>query len=269
MTPGIQPGPFLQLQNVLRCIDIEAFKIEIAGLVTQVQPLYESTKAYCGNYLTDRSAELQIAVLEDDLIYEQRMLDMEAKEEGMKLRKFTGPFLERAAIQRKIAERLLQEDTLLLHGSTVSVDGNAYLFTAACGTGKSTHTGLWREVFGNRAVMINDDKPFLKISQEGVTACGSPWSGKHGLDTNISVPLKGICILYRGAENVIKRITSKDAANMLHHQCYAAETETGREKTVLLLEKLMESVPLWKMHCTKTADAAITAFQAMSANISD
>jgi hypothetical protein len=184
----------------------------------------------------------------------------------MKLRKFTPPFLERAAIQRKIAEALLQRDTLLLHGSTVAVDGEAYLFTAACGTGKSTHTRFWREVFGDRAVMINDDKTFLQFTEEGIIAYGSPWSGKHGLDTRISAPLKGICILHRGKENVIQRICAEKALPMLHHQSYVSADERSRQNVFALAERLSRSVPLWSMECTKEQAAATVAFGAMSAD---
>ena len=232
--------------------------------MAQVKPLYETTVVYCHNYLTDQPASLCISVEEEDLSFEQHMLDLEASAEGLKLRKFTGPFLERAAIQRKIAEELLNRDTLLFHGSTVAVDGAAYLFTAACGTGKSTHTRLWKEVFGDRAVMINDDKPFLQITQQGVIAHGSPWSGKHGLDTNIAAPLKGICILYRGDANSIHRLTSTDAASMLHHQSYESANAANQKRISDLVDTLMQRVPLWEMHCTKTIDAAITAYDAMS-----
>ncbi len=243
---------------------MESFRIQIADLVAEVQPLYETTRVYCRNYLTDLPAAFQITITEADLTFEQHMLDIEAKEEGMKLRKFTPPFLERAAIQRKIAERLLQENTILLHGSTVAVDGAAYLFTAACGTGKSTHTRLWREVFGDRAVMVNDDKPFLKISEDRVIAYGSPWSGKHGLDANISAPLKGICILHRGPENEIRRLKPEEAASMLHHQSFDLEEPTLREKTAALVDRVLQIVPLWEMHCTKELEAATVSFQAMS-----
>lgn len=243
---------------------IEPFQIQIAGLGARVQPLFETTAVYFRNYLTDKAASFQITVTEEDLAFEQHMLDIEAREEGMKLRKFTSPFLERAAIQRKIAEELLQHDTLLLHGSTVAVDGVAYLFTAACGTGKSTHSRLWREVFGNRAVMINDDKPFLRISSEGVIAYGSPWSGKHGLDTNTSAPLKGICILHRGTENMIRRIGAEDALAMLRHQSYVSANEKSQETVFALVDRLILKVPLWEMHCTKEADAAMVAYRAMN-----
>ena len=78
------------------------------------------------------------------------------------------------------------------------MDGQAVLFTAKSGTGKSTHTKLWRDLFGERAVMVNDDKPLLRILKDGVLVCGTPWDGKHRLSTNCALPLKAICILERG-----------------------------------------------------------------------
>lgn len=243
---------------------MEPFQIRIAGLVAQVQPLFETTAVYFRNYMTDEAASFRVTITEDDLAFEQNMLDEEAKEEGMKLRKFTLPFLERAAIQRKIAEELLKQDTFLLHGSTVAVDGKAYLFTAACGTGKSTHTRLWKEAFGDRTVMINDDKPFLQITEDGVIAYGSPWSGKHGLDTNTAAPLKGICILCRGEKNTIRRIGASDAMEMLHHQSYVSKGAASRKKVYDLVNRVAECVPLWEMHCTKELDAARISYRLMS-----
>ena len=131
------------------------FTIKVAGHTAYVSSLFESTRDYCREYLTEEAAEIFITVSREDLAQEQRLADEEAREEGLRQRNFTDPFLERAVIQRKLAEALLERDVLLLHGSTVAVDGRAYLFAAACGTGKSTHTRLWREVFGTRAVMIN------------------------------------------------------------------------------------------------------------------
>ena len=81
----------------------------------------------------------------------------------------------------------------LLHCAVIEYNGEGYAFAAKSGTGKSTHTRLWRELFGERAIMVNDDKPFLQITSSGVFAYGSPWSGKHGLATNVRVPLEGVC----------------------------------------------------------------------------
>ena len=233
--------------------------MEVAGLATCVQPMFFSTREYCRPYLTERQPEFFVEVTGDDLVRQQAALDQEADEEGLRRRKFTDPFLERTVIQEKIAEKLLERNTLLLHGSTVAVDGQAYLFTAPCGTGKSTHTRLWREQFGNRAVMVNDDKVFLQLRREGVWAYGSPWTGKHGIGNNISAPLKGICFLQRGTENRVQRAMPEKWLAELSHQSFLPD---GRYFS--LVEQLAQRVPLWEMSCTKDPQAATIAYETMS-----
>ena len=243
---------------------MDAFVIEIAGASFEIQPLFETTALYCRDYLVAREPEYRIFVRREELAEEQRLLDLEADEEGLKRRKFAEPFLERSLIQRKVAEYLLERDVLLMHGSTVAVDGQAYLFTAPCGTGKSTHTRLWREVFGDRAVMVNDDKPFLQLRPDGFFACGSPWSGKHGLDSNVTLPLHGICILERGSENRIRPMTAEEALPMLLHQSYQSPDPAKTDRIDALVRHLASNIPLWHMECTKEQSAAIIAHEAMS-----
>ena len=239
---------------------VDSFVMEIAGVAFEVAALFETTKLYCREYLVDRQPAYCVDVCLEELIEEQRLLDVEADEEGLKRRKFSDMFLERSVIQRKVAERLLARDVLLMHGSTIAVDGQAYLFTAPCGTGKSTHTRLWREFFGDQAVMVNDDKPFLRIVDGQVLVYGSPWSGKHGLANNVCFPLKGICVLRRGAENVIRRAEAGEFSGFLLHQIQPE----GDDRVPGLLEKLMEIVPVWEMACNRDADAARVSHAAMS-----
>lgn len=243
---------------------MEPFTMKIAGLVVRVQPLFQSTREYCLHYLTNQDPDFFVRVSWEDLAFEQLMLEREAVEEGLKIRKFHDPFLERSAIQRRVADYLVARNTVMLHGSTVSVDGSAYLFTASCGTGKSTHTRLWRELFGERAIMVNDDKPFLQISSAGVFAYGSPWSGKHGLASNVCVPLKGICLLHRGNENTIKRIEPRGLIDILYHQVYTPDDTTLARKVFSMVDALAEMVPLWDMYCNKELEAARVAYSAMS-----
>ena len=240
------------------------FTVEIAGHSFGIHSVFESTREYCKRYLSEKTPQLQIAARQADLEFEQRMLDLEAVEEGFRLRKFTEPFLERAAIQRAVAEFLFDRDVLMVHGSTVAVDGRGYLFTAKCGTGKSTHTRLWCQAFGERAVMVNDDKPFVKLTDSGVWVCGTPWSGKHGLDTNITVPLAGICILERGKENRIAPCSIKDALPMLLHQSYCPLDAQKRPAFEALVKGFAERVRLWQMECNKSVDAALAAYSAMA-----
>ena len=235
----------------------------IAGKVGTITSRFDSTRDYCIRYLTEAPGDFAYTVTPEDCTAQQEALLEEARREGIKKRIFSDPFLERAAIQQAFAEYLFDHDILLCHGSTVAVDGKAYLFTAKCGTGKSTHTRLWREVFGNRAVMVNDDKPFLKLTPSGVLACGAPWSGKHGLDTNITLPLGGICILERGTENVLHPMSPAEALPRLLHETYCPQDPAKALRFHMLVEQLANTVPLWHMTCTKDPQAAMIAYETM------
>lgn len=239
------------------------FCMQIAERTAKVTSIFESTPQYFRAYLTDNTPEFSITVTREDIDFEQADLLEEALRDGFKPRVFTDPFLERAAIQRAFAEYLMDHDTLLFHGSAIAVDEEGYLFTAHSGTGKSTHTRLWMQAFGDRAVMVNDDKPFLRLEGDQIWLYGSPWSGKHGLDANIRVPLKGICILERGLENIIQSICGKDALPMLFKQAYRPLDASKEAIYGQLVERLSQMIPLWKMACNKNPDAAHVAFDAM------
>ena len=92
---------------------------------------------------------------------------------------------------------------------------------------------------------------------------GSPWSGKHGLDRNISVPLCGICLLERGAENRIVPLEGQQMLAMLQHQAYQPLAQQEVKVTLKLIERLVQQVPFWHMHCTKDPVAAHVAYEAM------
>ena len=75
---------------------LDAFTIEIAGLVTRVQPMFGSTREYCHSYLSELQPEFFIEVTPEGLVREQVLWEREALEEGLKIRKFSNPFLEHA-----------------------------------------------------------------------------------------------------------------------------------------------------------------------------
>lgn len=215
------------------------------------------------DYLTDAPADIQVITSMDDIVYERNRAAREDRLEGIPLRRFPDQYLETLAIYRKIAVEMLRHDTLLFHGSAISVDGEGFLFTAKSGTGKSTHTRLWREMFGDRAVMVNDDKPLLKIEDDRVMVCGTPWDGKHCLGTNIMVPLKGLCILTRAEENHIQRISASEAMPMLLQQSFRPADPVAVAKLLGLLEKMAQRVGLYRLGCNMDPEAAAVAYQGM------
>ncbi len=234
------------------------FHMKIAGYTGKVTSLFESTRDYCKDYLTRDEADFSVTVTGQDLAAEQAFLYEEARQEGLKARRFTDPFLERAVIQRRFAQFLFSRDILLLHGSAIAAHGEGILFTAKCGTGKSTHARLWMELLGENAVTVNDDKPFLQIRKEDALLWGAPWSGKHGLSSNICVPLKGICLLERGAENRIVKADGSALLPVLKTQTF----DTGQDPAPLL-RRLAQFADFWQLTCTKDPSAAQTAYAAI------
>lgn len=239
------------------------FTIRLADCNVAVDALYASTRNFCGEYLTEEEPNVAVTVSRADIELEREKSAREDEIGGVPVRRFPDEYLETLAVYRKIATSLLPYDTFLFHGSAIAVDGEGYLFTAKSGTGKSTHTRLWREVFGDRAVMVNDDKPLIKISGENAIVYGTPWNGKHRLGSNISVPLKAVCILERAEENRIAPISCKDALPMLIQQSYRPSEPELLLKALSLSERLGRCVRLYRMGCNMEPSAARIAYSGM------
>ena len=242
------------------------FTILIAERLTAATCIFPYARDLCRDYLCNGAPDISISITPQDIAYERVKAAREDELEGLPVRNLSDEQLEITALQRKLTEVLFDYDTLLFHGSIVAVDGEGYLFTAKSGTGKSTHTRLWREHFGDRAVMVNDDKPFLKLEDDRVTAYGSPWNGKHRLGCNMSVPLKAICILERGSENEITSITSKEALPMLLQQSQRPMDHRKLVKYLDMLDRLCERTAFYRLKCNMDPQAAVVAYEAMSGN---
>ena len=236
----------------------------IAERNIQITSIYEDIHRLCRDYqYSEQPIDFAVQTQPSDIDFERKKSAHEDEVEGRMVRPFSDGYLETLAVYRKIAEKMPDYDTVLFHGSAVAVDGAAYLFIAKSGTGKSTHTRLWRELLGSRAVMINDDKPLIRVTDAGAIIYGTPWDGKHRLSSNIDVPLKAICILTRGAENHIEPVTAAEAYPMLLQQAYRPADPTSLSKTLNLIDKLAASVSLWRLSCNMDPEAAKVSYEAM------
>ncbi len=223
----------------------------MADEVVEVHPLTASLRCFCKDYLTEDLPRLTVALTPGDLEHERKMATMQASD----------AYLETLALNRRTAEALLECDTLLLHASCIDVEGDGYLFAAPSGVGKSTHTRLWREMFGDRVEVINDDKPFLKITDAGIMAYGSPWDGEHHLSTNGSVLVKAICLLRRDDTNHIESITPEEAFPIVFGQVYRPEGMWFMEKLLPLVDRLTRQTRLYTLGCNMHPEAAAIAYE--------
>ena len=161
----------------------------IAGRSIAIESQYPDVHAYCAAYRHAGEPDFTIRITPADIDRERDKSAREDQRQGIAPRAFPEGYLEELAVYRQIADRMPAYDTLLIHGSAIALDGAAYLFTARSGTGKSTHTRFWRQTFGSRAVMINDDKPLVGLTDAGAVIYGTPYNGKHRLGENLSAPL--------------------------------------------------------------------------------
>lgn len=230
------------------------FQIKLADKLIQADCLYEKNRRYCEKYLDDSHEQAEILVRIDQSDIDAEKTDSPYSSDVM---------YENTALYRKIAESMIDYDTLLFHGSVICMDGNAYMFCADSGTGKSTHTRMWREYYQDRVFMINDDKPLISVKDTDIRAWGTPWSGKHHLDTNTSAPLKGICFLERDTVNHIERITEDLALPGLLKYSYRSSDPARVQKSLALLVNMAKRIPVYTLGCNISHEAAVTAYEGM------
>ncbi len=240
------------------------FNIKLADKVIELDCIYPYIKEFCKDYLTDKRPEIFIRILPADIEFEREKAAKEDVYEGIPKREFPADYLETVAAYRKIATKMLEYDVLLVHGSCIAVDGIAYLFTAKSGVGKSTHTHLWERCFGDRFTYINDDKPLLAVSENGVIAYGTPWDGKHRKSNNVSFPLKNVCFIYRKNENHIEKANSRDVFLSLLQQVYRPDDVALMQKVFSLMDKCISKLNFYSLGCNMDLQAALVAYNKMN-----
>lgn len=231
-------------------------RYKIADVVFDAAINYKYTERLCENYeYSGEEAPSFTAVVTKADIAAERALAPE----------FPDAYLESLALFRKLCDYTLSRaDGIIFHSSAVMVDGEAYLFTAPSGTGKSTHARLWRELLGSRAVMINDDKPIIRYIDGEFYVYGTPWNGKHRLDTNTRARIKAIARIEQAKEN---SITFADKGEMLMtvlNQTIRPDNIEQMDKLLNLLDKLLNKVKLYSLGCNISKEAAELSFNTMS-----
>ncbi len=232
-------------------------KYLIAGIKTQML-LKENgkTKLQAKEYRSDFSeeAELFIGLRDEFLQKKQKENPHLTKDECEYI--WTGEFF---------CKSLIAFGGFMLHASAIVYEDKAYLFSAPSGTGKSTHTRLWQEAFGEeKTYILNDDKPALRLQGDEIIVYGTPWSGKTDKNKNKGVPLFGICFLERANENHIEKIDAKSAIFKILNQTIRPKEEAQMSQLLMLVDKVITKTNVYKMGCNMSLDAAYTAYNEMS-----
>ena len=233
------------------------FKIKIVGIVLEINAFNESTKKYCGKFLSEEQPNYVITMTEEDLKNE-RTNSSDGKVYVNE---------EISALYRKIANLLVEENIIVFHSSSFMVNGNAFLITARSGVGKSTHSRNLKQYIGDDFVYINDDKPMLKVEDNDVTVYGTPWNGKERISGDVSAPLRAIMFLNRGAINTYRKIENKEEIYIkMISQIYLPKEKSKREKALKVADQLLKNVNFYEINVTKDVESAKMTYEEIIKN---
>ena len=154
----------------------------------------------------------------------------------------------------------------LMHAAVVAVDGVAYIFTAPSGTGKTTHILLWKQHFGDRAVILNGDKPIIRIMDGKVYVCGTPWKGKEGfgLGPGVMLPVGGVCVVEQNPENHIRKLSVSEAIPHIIQQVHRTrDTEESFDRFWALLDQFVTSADIYLLQCNREPEASRLSYLTM------
>lgn len=158
--------------------------------------------------------------------------------------------------------RFLTRDALILHCAYIEYNGEAILFSAASGTGKSTQGHLWEKYRNART--INGDRGLLTLKDSKWHANGWPVCGSSEICSNISLSIRAIVMLSQAPENSVYKMSPKEAFTSLYSQLTINNWErSATVRSMDILEKLIFSVPIYHLACNISEDAVNTLYNAL------
>lgn len=158
--------------------------------------------------------------------------------------------------------RALFKKSIAIHASAISWEGKGIAFTAPSGTGKSTQAELWADHM--HALVLNDDRPILRLENAKTYVYGTPWSGKRMLYRNECVPLTAIILLEQAAENKLIPLPVSAAVTRVLPRCFLPYYD--KEIMAMCLNNLGEmlsEVPVYLLKCRPDRDSVEIVYQCL------
>ena len=142
-----------------------------------------------------------------------------------------------------------------IHSASLCYQGKAWLFSASSGTGKSTHTNMWKELYDIE--LLNGDLNLLTIENGRPVVHGIPWCGTSEIFTKKTVPLGGIILLKQAADDTIEELPPDKQALLVMQRFISPMWTAGQLKeSVSFAEELTKEILVCRLRCTKNNSAA-------------
>lgn len=155
---------------------------------------------------------------------------------------------------------------IAIHSSVAVKDGGAVLCLGESGTGKSTHTRLWRENIEG-ATLLNDDSPIIRFIDGKSIVYGSPWSGKTHCYKNECVEVRALLRLSQAPHNKIRRQPALAAIGAILPSCppaFAYDDEL-QDHICNTVSNIISSTPVYHLECLPNGEAAQLSYSTIYA----
>lgn len=150
---------------------------------------------------------------------------------------------------------LIRQDAFILHSASIIHRGQAVLFSAPSGTGKSTQADLWKK-YEPGTVGLNGDRNILYREDGKWFVCGLPWHGTSEDCQNIKVPLKAIAVIRQAEQDSIQELSPVSKLMAVYSEITLDSADRNFVEHVLtLVSDLIAEVTIVQQNCTMNVTA--------------
>ena len=147
--------------------------------------------------------------------------------------------------------------TLEIHASCTVKDGKGFLFLGKSGTGKSTHSRLWKKNIPG-SWLLNDDNPVIRIVDGEPRVYGTPWSGKTPCYINDDYPVGAVVRINRAPHDAIHRMSLVEGfASLYSSSSGLRDIRSVADGLFETVSAVVQAVPCYVLDCLPDDEAAI------------
>ena len=224
---------------------------KFANFFVEINPLYDYTKKMIKYFETDEVPTSQVITLgekfsdDDYKKYNSHYPDVSVEE------------AEHIFLATEFFRKILKYNAIMIHSSAIKYNGKCYLFSADSGVGKSTHTSLWQEVYGDKVQIINDDKSIIRLENNELIVYGSPFAGGTMKFQNDSADLEAIVFLERSENNSIEELSPQSAMRYLFKESVRKIGKNQMNNSLNMISVILENCKFYKLKCNMDKSSAI------------
>ena len=222
------------------------FLVEFKNPSRQIEEFFK-------DYMHDGVPQVSFEINEQDIDFENTLING-------KYGRFNN---ELSAMLRKFTIWSLDKNAIFLHSALIDFDGVGVAFAAPSGTGKTTHMRLWQQLFGDRVVVVNGDKPTVRFFEDikFPVGYGTPWNGKEMLGINGKTNIKHFCFIERSEKNSCEKVDPSQVLDLFFKQVILPRNNPNAiSKTLKLANMFLNNVTVWKIKCNMDISAAKVAY---------